>query len=150
MSELKDRITEAVKAAMRAGDKRRLGTLRLVTAAIKQREVDERRELSDDDIIATLSKMIKQRRESIAQYEQANRTDLVDQEKAEIAIIEEFLPQPLSDAEIDRLIDDAIAQAGATSVKDMGKVMGIIRPQVQGRADVAVVSARVKERLSAS
>jgi Uncharacterized conserved protein len=150
MSELKNRITEAVKAAMRAGDKPRLGTLRLVTAAIKQREVDERRELSDDDIIATLSKMIKQRRESIAQYEQANRTDLVDQEKAEIAIIEEFLPQPLSDAEIDRLIDDAIAQAGATSVKDMGKVMGIIRPQVQGRADVAVVSARVKERLSAS
>ena len=150
MSELKNRITEAVKAAMRAGDKPRLGTLRLVTAAIKQREVDERRELSDDDIIATLSKMIKQRRESIAQYEQANRTDLVDQEKAEIAIIEEFLPQPLSDAEIDRLIDDAIAQAGATSVKDMGTGMGIIRPQVQGRADVAVVSARVKERLSAS
>jgi len=150
MSELKNRITEAVKAAMRAGDKSRLGTLRLVTAAIKQREVDERRELGDDEVIATLSKMIKQRRESVTQYEQANRADLAEQEKTEIAVIEEFLPQPLSDAEIEQLIDAAIAESNATSIKDMGKVMGILRPQVQGRADVAAVSARIKERLSAA
>lgn len=149
MSELKARLNDAVKSAMRAGDKARLGTLRLATAALKQREVDERIELADEDVLATLSKMIKQRRESIAQYEQANRPELAAQEQAEIEILSEFLPQPLSEAEIDQLIDKAVAETGASSVRDMGKVMGILRPQVQGRADVAAVSARVKDRLSA-
>jgi uncharacterized protein YqeY len=149
MSELRARLNDAVKSAMRAGDKARLGTLRLATAALKQREVDERIELSDEDVLAALSKMIKQRRESIAQYEQANRPELAAQEQAEIEILSEFLPQPLSETEIDQLIDKAVAETGASSVRDMGKVMGILRPQVQGRADVAAVSARVKDRLSA-
>jgi uncharacterized protein YqeY len=149
VSELRARLNEAVKSAMRAADKARLGTLRLATAALKQREVDERIELSDEDVLATLSKMIKQRRESIAQYEQANRPELAAQEQAEIEILSEFLPQPLSETEIDQLIDEAVAETGASSVRDMGKVMGILRPQVQGRADVAAVSARVKDRLSA-
>lgn len=147
MSELKSRINEAVKTAMRAGDKSRLGTLRLITAAIKQREVDERTELGDDEVLATLSKMVKQRRESIAQYEQAGRQDLADKEHAEIAVISDFLPQPLSDAEIDQLIDRAMAETGAAGIRDMGKVMGVLRPAIQGRADPAVVSGRVKQRL---
>lgn len=147
MSELKTRITDAVKNAMRAGEKSRLGTLRLVTAALKQREVDERKELSDDEVLATLTKMLKQRRESVAAFEQAGRQDLADQEKAEIAVIEEFMPQPLSDAEIDELIARAVAETGASSVRDMGKVMNVLRPQTQGRADPAAVSARVKARL---
>jgi uncharacterized protein YqeY len=149
MSELKPRINDAVKAAMRAGDKSRLGTLRLITAAVKQREVDERKELGDDEVLATLAKMVKQRRESIAQYEQAGRQDLADREHAEIAVIGEFLPEPLSDAQVDRLIDRAIAETGAAGIRDMGKVMGTLRPKIQGRADPAAVSARVKERLGA-
>lgn len=148
MSELRTRLNEAVKSAMRAGEKARLGTLRLATAALKQREVDERIELTDEDVLATLSKMIKQRRESIAQYEQAGRADLAAQEQAEIDILSDFLPQPLSAEEIDRLIDQAIAETGASSVRDMGKVMNILRPQLQGRADVGAVSGRVKERLA--
>ena len=149
MSELKTRINEAVKTAMRAGDKSRLGTLRLITAALKQREVDERKELTDDDVVATLAKMVKQRRESIAQFQQAGRDDLADRELAEIAVISDFLPQPLTDAEIDRLIEQAIAETGAAGIRDMGKVMAVLRPQIQGRADPAAISSRVKQRLSA-
>jgi uncharacterized protein YqeY len=147
VSELKPRINDDVKAAMRAGDKSRLGTLRLITAAIKQREVDERKELGDDEVLATLSKMIKQRRESIAQYEQAGRHDLAEREQQEIAVISDFLPQPLSETEIDQLVERAIAESGAAGIRDMGKVMGVLRPQIQGRADPADVSARVKQRL---
>lgn len=149
MSELKTRINEAVKTAMRAGDKGRLGTLRLITAALKQREVDERKELTDDDVLATLARMVKQRRESIAQFQQAGRSDLADRELAEIAIISDFLPQPLTDAEIDHLIEQAIAETGAAGIRDMGKVMAVLRPQIQGRADPAAISSRVKLRLSA-
>ncbi len=148
MSELKTRISDAVKAAMRAGEKTRLGTLRMMSAAIKQKEVDERRELSDADLLAILDKMVKQRRESLEQYEAAGRDELAAVEHAEIAIIAEFLPQPLSDSEIDALIDQAIADSGAESVRDMGKVMTQVKPQAQGRADMGAVSARVKARLS--
>ncbi|RFA30140.1 glutamyl-tRNA amidotransferase [Alkalilimnicola ehrlichii] len=147
MSELKARINEAVKAAMRAGDKPRLAVLRLITADIKQREVDERVELSDDDVIAVLSKMVKQRRESIAQYEQAGRDELAAQERSEIDVISEFLPQPLTEAEIDTIIDKAIADTGASSIRDMGKVMGAVKPQLQGRADMGAVSGQIKARL---
>lgn len=150
MSELRDQINEAVKAAMRAAAKARLSTLRMVMAAIKQREVDERRELSNADVVAVLSKMIKQRRESYAQYRDAGRQDLADKEQAEIDCISEFMPQPLSDAEIDQLIDAAIAETQAQSIKDMGKVMGVLKPKVQGRAELGAVSARVKARLSAA
>ena len=148
MSALKAAINDSVKAAMRAGEKPRLATLRLVTAAIKQKEVDDRRELTDADVLAILDKMVKQRRESESQYAQANREDLAEVERAEMAIIAEFLPQPLTEDEIIRLIDDAIATTGAASVKDMGKVMGILKPQVQGRADMGQVSAQVKTQLN--
>ncbi|MRH78280.1 GatB/YqeY domain-containing protein [Spiribacter sp. C176] len=148
MSDLKAAINESVKAAMRAGEKTRLGTLRLITAAIKQKEVDDRRELTDADVLAILDKMVKQRRESESQYSQANREDLAVVERAEMAIIAEFLPQPLSDKEIDTLVQEAITTTGAQSVKDMGKVMGILKPQVQGRADMSQVSARVKAQLN--
>jgi len=148
VSELKTRISDAVKAAMRAGEKTRLGTLRMMSAAIKQKEVDERREMSDADLLAILDKMVKQRRESLEQYEAAGRNELAAVEHAEIAIIAEFLPQPLSDAEIDALIDQAIHDSGAESVRDMGKVMAQVKPQAQGRADMGAVSARVKARLS--
>lgn len=147
MSELKGRVTEAVKAAMRAGDKERLGALRMISAGIKQVEVDERRELTDDDVIAILSKMVKQRREALEAYEQAGRQELAAREKSEIDVISEFLPQPLSDTEIDRLIDEAIAQSGASGIREMGKVMGSLKPKVQGRADLGQVSARVKAKL---
>lgn len=148
MSDLKAAINESVKAAMRAGEKTRLGTLRLITAAIKQKEVDDRRELTDADVLAILDKMVKQRRESEAQYVQANREDLAVVERAEMAIIAEFLPQPLSDEEIDTLVQKAIATTGAESIKDMGKVMGILKPQMQGRADMSQVSERVKAQLN--
>ena len=148
MSELKTRISDAVKVAMRAGEKTRLGTLRMMSAAIKQKEVDERREMSDADLLAILDKMVKQRRESLEQYEAAGRDELAAVEHAEIAIIAEFLPQPLSDSEIDALIEQAIADSGAESVRDMGKVMTQVKPQAQGRADMGAVSARVKAQLS--
>ncbi|SRR5690554_1590869 len=147
MSELKGRITDSIKDAMRAGDKPRVATLRLITAAIKQREVDERKELGDDEIVAVLAKMVKQRRESIEQYDNAGRQDLADKERAEIEIINDFLPQPLSPEEIDAAIDRAISETGAESIKDMGKVMSLLRPQMQGRADLSAVSARIKARL---
>lgn len=147
MSELKGRLTEAMKAAMRAQEKERLAAIRLALSAIKQVEVDERKELSDSDVLAVLDKMVKQRRESVAQYEQANRADLVAQEQSEIAVLQEFLPAQLSDAEIDALIAGAIAESGATGMRDMGKAMNLLRPQLAGRADMGAVSNRLKAKL---
>lgn len=146
-SAIKDAILEDMKTAMRNHEKERLGTIRLIQAAIKQREVDERITLTDDQVLAVLDKMLKQRRESITQYEAGNRKDLADKENEEIIIIQKYLPSPLSSAEIDALIIAAIQESGANSVRDMGKVMGIIKPKVQGRADVAAVSAKVKALL---
>ncbi len=134
---------------MKSGDKARLGTIRMILAAIKQIEVDERIELDDNRIIAVLDKMLKQRRESIRQYRDANRVDLAEIEEAEIQIIQAFLPQALSDEEIQQMIEQAIAETDASSIKDMGKVMGILKPKMQGRADMAVVSAQIKSALSA-
>lgn len=149
MSEsLKQRINAAVKDAMRSKDKPRLGTLRLVTAAIKQREVDERTELDDDQVLAVLEKMLKQRRDSVEQYRQGGREELAAKEEVEIAIIQEFMPEPLSEAEIAGLIEAAIAETGAASIKEMGKVMGRVKPQIQGRADMGAVSAQIKAKLS--
>jgi len=149
MPSLKASITDAMKAAMKSGDKARLGTIRMILAAIKQIEVDERIELDDNRIIAVLDKMLKQRRESIRQYRDANRVDLAEIEEAEIQIIQAFLPQALSDEEIQQMIEQAIAETDASSIKDMGKVMGILKPKMQGRADMAVVSAQIKSALSA-
>lgn len=132
---------------MRARDRDRLGTLRLITAAIKQREVDERITLDDAQVLAVIDKMVKQRRESIAQFDAAGRTDLADKERAELAILQEFLPAALGEAELEQLIDEAIAASGAQSARDMGAVMALLRPKVQGRADMADVSRRVKARL---
>jgi hypothetical protein len=141
---LKDRIQDDMKAAMRAKDKQRLGAIRLILAAIKQREVDERIELNDVQTLAVLEKMLKQRRESLAQYQNAGREDLAAQESFEIEIIQAYLPTPLSEADLDALIANAIAVTGAQSVRDMGKVMALIKDQAQGRADMVMVSARVK------
>ena len=146
---LKTRIQEEMKAAMKGGDKKRLGVTRLILAAVKQREVDERIELSDDQVLAVLDKMVKQRRDSVSQYEQAGRTELAEQETYEIGVIQEYLPSALDENEIAALIDEAIATTGAASVKDMGKVMGLVKPQLQGRADMGQVSALVKGKLSA-
>ena len=145
---LKDRIQEDMKAAMRSGEKERLGTIRLILAAIKQREVDERITLDDAQLISVLEKMSKQRRESIAQFQAGARPDLVEKENAELRIIGAYLPSQLPDAELDALIADAITQTGASSIKDMGKVMNIIKSRAQGRADMAAVGARIKARLS--
>ncbi|MEN8107462.1 MAG: GatB/YqeY domain-containing protein [Pseudomonadota bacterium] len=144
---LKDRILQDVKDTMRARDKPRLATIRLITAAIKQREVDERIELDNDQVLAVLDKMCKQRRESISQFEQAGRDDLAAQEKSELALIQEYLPEQLGEAEINSLIDAAIEATGAASMKDMGKVMGQLKPRLQGRADMGAVSALIKARL---
>jgi len=144
----KQRIQEDMKAAMRAKDKQRLGVIRLMTAAIKQREVDERISLDDSQVIAALDKMLKQRRDSLAQYEQAGRQDLAEQEAFEIKVIQEYMPQPLSEAELTGLIETAITETGASTVKDLGKVMGFIKPKVQGRADMKVLSQTIKQRLS--
>ncbi len=144
---LKARIQDAVKTAMKAGDKRRVGALRLITAAIKQREVDERIELNDTQVLAVLDKMLKQRRESITQYEKARRDDLVDQEAYEVSLIQGYLPKPLSEAEIAAAIAEAIATTGATSIRDMGKIMALLKPELQGRADIGAVSALVKQKL---
>ena len=144
---LKERITEDMKSAMRSGDKERLATIRLALAAIKQREVDERITLDDGQVLAVLEKMIKQRREAIVQFQSGGRADLVARETAEIGVLQAYLPAQMSEAEIDTLIAQAIAQAGATSVKDMGKVMAAVKSQAQGRADMGVVSARVRARL---
>ena len=144
---LKVRILQDVKDAMRAKDKPRLATIRLITAAIKQREVDERIELDDAQVLVVLDKMCKQRRESITQFEQAGRDDLAAQEKAELELIQQYLPEQLSEAEINELIDAAMEQTGASSMKDMGKVMGQLKPKLQGRADMGAVSALIKARL---
>lgn len=144
---IKDRIQQDMKEAMRARDKARLGTIRLILAAIKQREVDERIELNDDQVIAVLDKMAKQRRESISQFEQAGRDDLIAQENAELEIIKPYLPEALGEDELNALIDAALDATGASSIKDMGKVMGQLKPKIQGRADMAAVSALIKSRL---
>jgi uncharacterized protein YqeY len=145
---LKQRIQDDVKAAMKAKDKERLGTLRLITAAIKQREVDERTELDESQVLAILDKMIKQRRDSVEQYESAGRQELADQEKREIAIIEDYLPAGLSDEEVASMIETAMQEVGATGMQDMGKVMGKLKPQMQGRADMGKVSSLVKQKLA--
>jgi uncharacterized protein len=145
---LKERITEDMKGAMRAGEKERLGTIRLVLAAIKQREVDERIALDDGQVLAVLEKMIKQRKESIAQFESGGRADLVAKEQAELVVLQAYLPAQMNEAEIDALIAEAVAATGASSIKDMGKVMGIVKAKAQGKADMGAVSARIKQKLS--
>jgi uncharacterized protein YqeY len=147
-SSLKTRLQEDMKAAMRAKDSRRLGIIRLINAAIKQREVDERISLDDGQVVVVLSKMIKQRNDSVDQYGKAGRQDLVDQERYEITVIEEYLPPALGEDELVKLIDRAIAETGAQSIKDMGKVMGVLKAQIQGRADMGMVGARIRQRLS--
>lgn len=147
MSELKTALTNAMKDAMRAQDKDRLGVIRMATAAIKQIEVDERIELDDARVLATLEKMIKQRRESVAAFEQGGRPELAAKEAAEIVVLQSFLPAQLSDAEIDSLIAEALATTGATTARDMGKVMNELRPKLAGRADTGAVSQKVKARL---
>src|SRR5450756_58208 len=136
-----------MKAAMRSGEKERLGVIRMLTAAIKQREVDERITLDDAQVLSVLEKMIKQRKESLVQFQAGNRPDLADKETAEIALIQSYMPSQLADAEIDSLIAEAIAASGATTIKDMGKVMGIIKTKAQGRADMAAVGAKIKAKL---
>jgi len=147
MSGLKTRILDDVKVAMRAQDKERLGTLRLISAAIKQREVDERIQLDDTHVLAVLDKMAKQHRDSIAQFESAGRHDLVKKEQSELAVVTSYLPQALSESEVVDLIKAAIAETGAASAKDMGKVMGILKPKVQGRFDMGKVGGMVKSQL---
>lgn len=144
---LKERIQTDMKDAMRGGDKARLAIIRLILAAVKQREVDERIELDDGQMLAVLDKMCKQRRESIEQYSQAGRNDLADQETFELGVIQAYLPKQLTDDEIDALIDEAVTATGAASIKDMGKVMGVLKPKLQGRADMGAVSGRIKARL---
>jgi uncharacterized protein len=144
---LKERITEDMKAAMRSGEKERLGVIRLITSAIKQREVDERIVLDDTQVLSVLEKMIKQRKESVAQFQAGNRQDLVDKENSEITLLQGYMPSQLSDAELDSLIGEAVAATGASSIKDMGKVMAIIKAKAQGRADMAAVGAKIKAKL---
>jgi len=144
VSGLKTRILDDVKAAMRAQDKERLGTLRLISAGIKQREVDERIQLDDTHVLAVLDKMARQHRDSIAQFESAGRHDLVKKEQSELSVVISYLPQPLSEAEVVDLIKAAITETGAASAKDMGKVMGILKPKVQGRFDMGKVGGMVK------
>jgi len=144
---LKQRIQEDMKTAMKAGEKVRLGVIRLILAAVKQREVDERIELDDTQVLAVLDKMVKQRRDSVTQYSAAGREDLAEVERVEIEVCQGYLPQPLTEAEIAALIDAAVAATGATGMKEMSKVMAQIRPQTQGRADMGAVSALIKQRL---
>jgi uncharacterized protein YqeY len=146
--DLKTRITDDMKAALRARDSTRLSTVRLLLAAVKQREVDERRTLADADVVAVIERMVKQRRDSIAQFEAGRRQDLADAERAEIAILDTYLPARLTDAEIDAAIDAAIARTGASGPAGMGKVMGVLKGELAGRADMGAVSARVKARLA--
>ncbi|MDH5484884.1 MAG: GatB/YqeY domain-containing protein [Gammaproteobacteria bacterium] len=149
-SALKQRIQDEMKTCMKSGDKPRLGVIRLIMSAIKQIEVDERIELDDERVLAILDKMTKQRRESAAQYEQAGRDDLLVQEVYEIDVIKDFLPAALSDEEVEAMIRAAIDSTGASSIKDMGKVMGILKPQMQGRADMSAVSVKIKAFLNAA
>ncbi len=147
-SSLKEQIVAEMKSAMKAGDKERLATIRLILSAVKQVEVDTRTELNDQDLIGILDKMAKQRRESIHQFEQAGRNDLADKEKSELVIISDYLPQALSDDEVNQLITQAVSQTSASSMKDMGAVMAILKPQMQGRADMSQVSKLIKAKLS--
>ena len=147
--DLKNRIQSDMRLAMKAKDKERLKVLRMLLAAIKQIEVDERREPDDATVLGVLTKMVKQRRDSITQFTDGGRKDLADAELAEIAVLEDYLPEPLADDELDALIDKAIAETGAAGMRDMGKVMGLVKERVQGRADMGAVSGRVKSRLSA-
>jgi uncharacterized protein YqeY len=144
---LRERITEDMKSAMRAGEKERLAAIRLALAAIKQREIDERITLDDGQVLAVLEKMIKQRREAITQFASGGRADLVAKETAEITVLQGYLPAQMSEAQIDTLIAEAIAATGAASIRDMGKVMAVVKPKAQGRADLGAVSARIKQRL---
>ena len=148
MSDLRGRVSDAIKAAMKARDKPRVGVLRLISSEIKRIEVDERRELPDADVIAVLNKMLKQRNDSESQFRAAGRVDLADQEAYEITLIKEFMPEALSETQLDELIRGAIVSAGASTMRDMGKVMSVLRETVQGRADMTVVSARVKALLA--
>jgi len=147
-SALKTRITDDVKTAMRSKDKKRLGTLRLLTAAIKQIEVDKRIELDDEQVVAVIEKMLKQRKDSIEQFEKAGRNELAEIEIKEVAILKEFMPEQMSDADVDALIDEAIASTGAEAMKDMGKVMGLLKPKLAGKADMGAVSGKIKAKLS--
>jgi uncharacterized protein YqeY len=147
MSELKARLQSDMKSAMKTGDRDRLGVIRLMLAAVKQREVDERIELDDAAIIAVLDRMVKQRRESVTQYDAAGRADLAAVEQAEIGVIQDYLPQALTEAEIDGMIREAITATGAEGISGMGKVMAVIKAPMQGRADMTLVSARVKSLL---
>jgi len=147
---LKARIQEDMKSAMRAGEKDKLANIRMVMAAIKQREVDERIELDDAQVLSVIDKMVKQRRESITQFAAGGRADLVAKEEAELRLLSAYLPLPLTDAELDALISEAVSATGATSIKDMGKVMAAIKAKAAGRADMGAVGARIKARLSAT
>ena len=149
MSETRQRILDDIKTAMKAGDKPRLAILRLMSAAIKQKEVDDREELNENATIAILEKMLKQRKESISQYTKAGRDDLVEVEEKEVTLIQTYMPAAMDDSEIASIIDDAIASTGAASIKDMGKVMGMVKAAVQGRADMGAVSQQIKDRLNA-
>jgi uncharacterized protein YqeY len=144
---LKARITEDMKAAMRAGEKDRLSCIRMLQAGIKQREVDERKELDDAEVLSVVDKMIKQRKESVTQFQAGNRPDLVARESAEIDVLSGYLPAQLGAAELDAMVKEAIAATGAASMKDMGKVMGVLKPKVQGRTDMGALSARIKAAL---
>ena len=146
---LKSRINEDMKAAMKAREAERLGAIRLLLAAIKQKEVDERKDLDDAAVLAVIDKMLKQRRDSISQFEQAGRQDLVDKEKFEVGILLAYMPQPMSEAEIEAAVAQAVAEAGAKGPQDMGRVMGLLKPRLAGRADMGRVSALVKAKLSA-
>jgi uncharacterized protein YqeY len=145
---LKERITEDMKTAMRGAQKERLATVRMLLAAIKQREVDERISLDDSQVLAVLEKMVKQRKESIVQFEAGARADLVAKEAAEIKLLQDYLPPQLTPEEIEALISAAIARTGAVSIKDMGKIMGVLKPELAGRADMGAVSARIKQKLA--
>ena len=144
---LKDRIKDDIKQAMRARDEARLGALRLLAAAIQRREVDERIELDDTQVMAVIEKLLKQGREAVEQYEKGGRTDLSDKERREMTMWQGYMPQPLTDAEIDALIQEAIAATGAASIKDMGRIMGALKPKLAGRADMGQVGAKIKSRL---
>lgn len=148
MASVKQRIQDDVKTAMRGKDKERVSTLRMILAAIKQKEIDENIELDDVQTLAVLDKMVKQHRDSIAQYQQGGRADLVDKETRELAIVQSYLPTPLMDAEINALLHQAIQETGAKSIQDMGKVMAVLKPKVQGRADMGRISGLVKGKLS--
>ncbi|MEM8983376.1 MAG: GatB/YqeY domain-containing protein [Pseudomonadota bacterium] len=145
---LKDQLNNDIKTALKAGDRDRTSLLRMVTAAIKQREVDERIELDDAAVLGVIEKMVKQRRESEKAYRDGNRADLADKEANEIVVLKDYLPEPLGDAEVDALIESAIEQTGATTMRDMGKVVGMVKAAAQGRVDMAAVSQRIKARLS--